>query len=56
MKLIHNRDQFMKILHGKNDKTMIMVKLNKEVRCFKIKGHSVSLSHRFEDYINEEEC
>jgi hypothetical protein len=35
---------------------MIMVKLNKEVRWFKTKGHSVSLSHRFEEYINEEEC
>jgi hypothetical protein len=31
MKLIHNCDQFMKIFHGKNDKTMIMVKLNEEV-------------------------
>jgi hypothetical protein len=31
MKLIHNYDQFLKNLHGKNDKTMIMVELNEEV-------------------------
>ena len=31
MKLIHNCDQFMKSLHGKNDKTVIMVELNEEV-------------------------
>jgi hypothetical protein len=31
MKLIHNCDQFLKSLLGKNDKTMIMVELNEEV-------------------------
>jgi hypothetical protein len=31
MKFIYNCDPFMKILHSKNDKTMIMVKLNKDV-------------------------
>ena len=55
-KSIHNYDQFPKNLHGKNDKTVIMVELNEEVRWFQKKGHSVSLSHCFEDYINKEEC
>jgi hypothetical protein len=32
-----------------------MVKLNKEVRWFKSKGHSVSLSRCFEEYINNKE-
>jgi hypothetical protein len=31
MKLIHNCDQFLKSLLGKNDKTVIMVELNEEV-------------------------
>jgi hypothetical protein len=35
MKLIHNYDRFMKILHGENDKTFFMVKLNEEVRWSK---------------------
>ena len=56
MKLIHNCDQFMKSLLGKNDKTVIMVDLNEKVRWFQKKGHNVSLSHHFENYINKEEC
>jgi hypothetical protein len=32
-----------------------MVNLNKEVRWFKTKGHNVSLSRHFEEYINEKE-
>jgi hypothetical protein len=56
MKLIHNCDQFLKNLYGKNDKNVIRVELNEEVWWFQKKGHSVSLSHCFEDYINEEEC
>jgi len=35
MKLIHNCDQFMKILYGKNDKIVIMVKLKEDVRWSK---------------------
>jgi hypothetical protein len=53
---MHNYDQFMKILHGKNYKTMIMVKLKRRGAMVQTKGHNVSLSHHFEDYINEEEC
>jgi hypothetical protein len=31
MKLIHNCDQFLKNLYGKNDKNVIRVELNEEV-------------------------